>query len=57
MSDDEQLEQLIQYFFMLTENHLTHQYGAERSRDMFGVFKTRFRNLLAILVDFMKLRA
>lgn len=45
MTKDEQLEQLIQYFVMLTENHLTHQYGAERSKDMSGVFKTRFREI------------
>ncbi|MHA2387009.1 MAG: hypothetical protein ACXAEE_12435, partial [Candidatus Thorarchaeota archaeon] len=46
MSNDEQLEQLIQYFFMLTENHLCQQYGVEQSKDMLEVFKTRFRELL-----------
>ncbi|MHA2020839.1 MAG: L-2-amino-thiazoline-4-carboxylic acid hydrolase [Candidatus Thorarchaeota archaeon] len=46
MTEDEQLEQLMQYFVKLTENHLTHQYGVERSRTMSVVFKTRFRELM-----------
>lgn len=53
MTNDEQIEQLIQYFFLLTENHLSHQYGVERSKDMSEVFKTRFRELLDENKDIM----
>jgi hypothetical protein len=45
MSDDNQLEQLMQYFFKLTENHLTNKYGVERGNSMSEEFKTRFREI------------
>ncbi len=45
MSDDNQLEQLMQYFFMLTENHLTNKYGVERGNSMSEEFKARFREI------------
>jgi hypothetical protein len=53
MTNDEQLEQLIQYFFMLTENHLSQHYSVERSKDLSEVFKTRFRELLDENKDMM----
>ncbi len=53
MAENEQLEQLIQYFFMLTENHLTNSYGSERGSEMSGIFKKRFRELLEKHADMM----
>ena len=45
MGDDNQLEQLMQYFFMLTENHLTNKYGVKRGNSMSEEFKARFREI------------
>lgn len=53
MPEDEQLEQLMQYFIMLTENQLTTQYGLERGNEMLGVFKARFRELMKKHADIM----
>ncbi|MFW9966829.1 MAG: hypothetical protein ACFFEA_06705 [Candidatus Thorarchaeota archaeon] len=45
MSDDDQLEHLTQYFFMLTENHLGNQYGKRQGSGMSEEFKARFREI------------
>ncbi|MHA1925063.1 MAG: L-2-amino-thiazoline-4-carboxylic acid hydrolase [Candidatus Thorarchaeota archaeon] len=54
MSDNRQLEQLIQYFLMLTDNHLIQQYGEERSKAISDIFRTSFRELLEENEDMMQ---
>ncbi len=45
MTTDGQFEQIIQYFFLLTENHLAQTCGASEGKRLSEKFKQRFRDI------------
>jgi hypothetical protein len=47
MSQDDQFEQLLQYFCMLTENRLVEAFGVKLGKELSGDFRERFRELLS----------